>query len=53
MTSARNYWIEASDLDKGVSTHLYRKQPEEPGHWIEVEVAILPVRAKVEYVGEW
>jgi len=46
LTTARTYWIEASDLEKGLASFLYRKKPEELGNWIEVEVAVLPEQPK-------
>jgi hypothetical protein len=41
MTTARTYWIDASDLEKGLDTFVYRKKPEEPGNWTMVEVAYM------------
>jgi hypothetical protein len=46
VTTARTYWIDASDLEKGLSSFLYRAKPEDLGNWVEIEVARVPEQPK-------
>jgi len=41
VSTARAYWVNSSDFEKGLDTFLYRKKPEEPGNWVMVEVAYM------------
>lgn len=46
MTTARTYWIDAGDLEKGLASFLYRTKPEDMGNWVEIEVAQVPEQPK-------
>lgn len=48
MTAAR-YWVDIGDLEKGLGTFVYRKMPDTPGYWAEVELAIVPAERRVSH----
>lgn len=45
--TAATYWVDRFQLEHNMDCELHRKKPEEPGDWVEVELAIVAdVRAR-------
>lgn len=44
--TAARYWMSRFCLEHGMDSPVYRRRPEEPGDWVEVELALVPTRPR-------